>query len=164
LLQTRNPYVWSDICSNRKLSQIERRIMDGARDAGLIDGLTIPIHGPFKGVTCISFSTHGRRIEKFDQEHMRFVGLLALSRIEQIMTLTETRSRANLPGKGLSAQEIKCLSLAWRGFSSKQIAKQTGLTHRTVDQYLAKAMYKLTARNRADAARLAMEYGFMSNI
>ncbi|MDR6819949.1 LuxR family quorum sensing-dependent transcriptional regulator [Neorhizobium sp. 2083] len=159
LLQTRDPFVWSEICAEKGLTVDERRIMEGARDSGLIDGLTVPIHGP-SDIICISYSTSGGRLERFDRERMRFIGILALSKIRQISPGTGT-GVSKVGPKGLSAQEIKCLQLAWRGFSSKQIAQQTGLTHRTVDQYLARVMNKLHAHNRVDAARLAIEYGFM---
>lgn len=164
LLRTRDPFVWSEVCTTRQLTSVERRIMDGARDFGLIDGVTVPIHDPTKGVTCISFSTRGGRLEKFDQEKMRFIGILTLSRIERIVSVVDADVLATRPRKRLSAQEVRCLNLAWRGFNSKQIAQKIGLTHRTVDQYLAKAMNKLNARNRTDAARIAMELGFMNKL
>ncbi|CUX68404.1 LuxR family transcriptional regulator (plasmid) [Agrobacterium tumefaciens] len=160
LLQTRDPFVWSEMCAEKSLTVDERKIMEGARNSGLIDGLTVPIHGP-SDIICISYSTSGGRLERFDRERMRFIGILALSKIRQISSAMGASVRKVEP-KGLSAQEIKCLRLAWRGLNSKQIAQQTGLTHRTLDQYLARVLNKLNAHNRVDAARLAIEYGFMS--
>jgi DNA-binding CsgD family transcriptional regulator len=53
----------------------------------------------------------------------------------------------------LTEMQMTCLRLVGRGLSSKEIARETDLTHQTVDQYLSKATALLGASNRRDAAR-----------
>lgn len=57
----------------------------------------------------------------------------------------------------LSEPHKQCLRLAGQGFSSKEIAPEIGLTHRTVDQYLHEARQMLGARSRGEAARILRE-------
>lgn len=54
----------------------------------------------------------------------------------------------------LSPQQRACLEGVWRLQSSKEIARDLGLSKSTVDGYVAEAVEKLGARNRKDAARL----------
>lgn len=57
-------------------------------------------------------------------------------------------------GSSLSEGQKKCLRLVARGMSSKEIARETGLTPQTVDTYLKGALARTGAPNRREAARL----------
>lgn len=54
----------------------------------------------------------------------------------------------------LTEVQRTCLRLAATGLTSKEIAQQTALTYRTVQQYLFLATNEIGAANRRDAARL----------
>ena len=53
----------------------------------------------------------------------------------------------------LSEGQKTCLRLVARGMSSKEIAKETGLTPQTVDTYVKAALARTGASNRREAAR-----------
>lgn len=57
----------------------------------------------------------------------------------------------------LSERQKTCLRLVARGMSSKEIAKETGLSPRSVDTYITDAIALLGATNRRDAARALLE-------
>jgi DNA-binding CsgD family transcriptional regulator len=57
------------------------------------------------------------------------------------------------PIPSLSEGQKTCLRLVGRGMSSKEIARETGLTPQTVDTYVKAALGKLGAANRREAAR-----------
>ncbi|AQR61656.1 hypothetical protein BZG35_08330 [Brevundimonas sp. LM2] len=60
---------------------------------------------------------------------------------------------------GLSRQEVQCVQLAGQGLRTKAIARQLGLSERTVSNHLGRAYRKLGVRNReAAAARLTHYY------
>ncbi len=61
------------------------------------------------------------------------------------------------PVDDLSEGQKKCLRLVAQGMSSKEIAKETGLSPPTVDTYLRQAMAKLGASSRREAARIVRE-------
>lgn len=54
----------------------------------------------------------------------------------------------------LTESQAKCLRLVGKGMSSKEIALATGLSHRTVDQYVNRAASTLGASSRREAARI----------
>lgn len=55
---------------------------------------------------------------------------------------------------GLSEQQIICLSWVEKGFSSKDIAQEMGISPATVDTYLKVAMQRLGTNRRREAARI----------
>lgn len=69
-------------------------------------------------------------------------------RERSVQTMIETIS----PSALTNSQRL-CLRLVNEGMSSKEIAIRTGLTPRTVDQYINRAAQSLGASNRREAAR-----------
>ena len=59
----------------------------------------------------------------------------------------------NDPTLLLSEGQKNCLRLVAKGMSSKEIAKETGLTPQTVDTYVKASIARLGATNRREAAR-----------
>ena len=57
------------------------------------------------------------------------------------------------PWLSLSEGQKNCLRLVARGLSSKEIAKDTGLTPQTVDTYVKAVLARTGAPNRREAAR-----------
>ena len=53
---------------------------------------------------------------------------------------------------GLTPRQLACLGLVGRGFSSKEIARELGISPRTVDLYVSEACQRLGVRTRAQAA------------
>ena len=54
----------------------------------------------------------------------------------------------------LSMRQSDCLRLVAEGFTSKEIARELGISPSTVDNHIKAAVDRLGARNRTDAARL----------
>ena len=57
--------------------------------------------------------------------------------------------------KNLSIREIEVMKFTANGCTAKQIAKLTGLTHRTVEAYVVNIRKKLAAKNVAHAVFIA---------
>lgn len=53
----------------------------------------------------------------------------------------------------LSARQMECLNLVRRGLSSKEIARELGVSPSTVDNHIQYALNKLGIASRRDAAR-----------
>ena len=54
----------------------------------------------------------------------------------------------------LSERQRQCLRLVGRGFTSKDIANELGLSHLTVDQHVTRAIKIVGATTRGEAARI----------
>lgn len=66
------------------------------------------------------------------------------------MNASEKARRA----EALTDSQTRCLRLVGKGMSSKEIALETGLSPRTVDQYVNRAASALGASSRREAARI----------
>lgn len=64
-------------------------------------------------------------------------------------------------GSGLSCREIEVLRLAMTGISIAEMAKRVCLAEGTVRNLVSSSMKKLNARNRFDAARIALQQGLL---
>jgi DNA-binding NarL/FixJ family response regulator len=76
-----------------------------------------------------------------------------------------TRSRAAIfesPIAKITEREIEILKLLANGQSNKQIAAKLAISPLTVKLHLRNGYKKLRANNRADAVRLAYEYGLIT--
>jgi DNA-binding CsgD family transcriptional regulator len=62
------------------------------------------------------------------------------------------------PGR-LSVQQRRVLALVGRGLTAKEIARQLGISPKTVEQHKARIFRQLGVRNQAEAVRVAIESG-----
>jgi len=60
--------------------------------------------------------------------------------------------------KIFSKREIECLQKVAEGLTSKSIAKELGISYRTVDQYIDAARKKVGCRNRCEMISLLTKY------
>ena len=65
------------------------------------------------------------------------------------------------PTASLSEREVEVIRLVANGYTSKEVASNLGLSHRTLETYKARAMAKLNLRTRADLIRYAMRSGWL---
>ncbi|GLR71692.1 response regulator transcription factor [Agaribacter marinus] len=61
----------------------------------------------------------------------------------------------------LSTKEAKALALASEGLKTKEVAERLFLSEGTIRNYFSEAISKLNATNRADAARIAKQKGWL---
>jgi DNA-binding CsgD family transcriptional regulator len=59
----------------------------------------------------------------------------------------------------LSVQQRRVLALVGRGLTAKEIARQLGISQKTVEQHKARIFKRLGVRNQAEAVRVSIESG-----
>ena len=57
----------------------------------------------------------------------------------------------------LSARELQCLRLTVKGYTAKKIAKELGISHRTVEEYIGNIRVKAGAGSKAELIGMSME-------
>ena len=62
----------------------------------------------------------------------------------------------------LTVREREVLRLAANGYTSKEIARQIAIAHRTVERHIENARLKLGARNRAHLISNALKAGLLA--
>ncbi|HTJ77211.1 MAG TPA: HD domain-containing phosphohydrolase [Acidimicrobiales bacterium] len=90
-------------------------------------------------------------------------GLLDPVAVDAVLTASgqaPSRARAGGPA-GLTARESDVLALLARGLPNKGIARELGISPKTVGNHVERIYTKLGVTNRAGAAMRAMEYGLV---
>ncbi len=87
----------------------------------------------------------------------------AIRRVHAGGTVVDPKLAAEAWGEPdpLTLRERQVLRLAGQGRTGAQIAAELGLTEGTVRNYLSEAISKLGAANRVEAARIALERGWL---
>jgi DNA-binding NarL/FixJ family response regulator len=80
--------------------------------------------------------------------------------IERLDALTRRRYGENAPG-GLTTREVQVLRLVASGKTNRAIAKQLGLSDKTVARHVHNSLIKIGARSRAAATAYAYEHGLI---
>jgi DNA-binding NarL/FixJ family response regulator len=76
----------------------------------------------------------------------------------KLAALASHRKRAKGP-HGLTLQEMRVLEMLPRGLSNSDIGAELGITEHTVKSHIRNVKQKLKARDRAEAAAIAMKEG-----
>ncbi|MCS3743629.1 LuxR family transcriptional regulator [Rhizobium sp. BK661] len=143
---TARPSVWSQSVRAGHLSGRPKRIMDEARDFGMLDGLTIPLHSR-SGLAGL-FSVAGRRVPVAAPEValLQFVAETTHRRIMDLNTPPEPCLRDDLQ---ITRSESECLTLCAAGKTDREIGSITYRSQRTVQQHIRNLQQKLGVSNRA---------------
>lgn len=154
-----HPFLWRWLEQSVKLNGAQTTVMDQAREAGLLDGAAVPIHGPYGNVcllTCASANRHPR------------AGLM-LSNLAVLATQFHAAyGELSHPDTDcrivpvLSERERACLQWAAHGKSSSEIGDILHISENTVNFHLKKAFRNLDASNRIAAVVNAIRYGLIS--
>lgn len=152
------PFLWDSLDDAYRLDRAQQTLMLEADDAGLKDGVGVPLHGPRGNVCLVTFAAgdgHPRpgaelpRLELFaTQFHAAYS---AVGR-------AETNRRTIV----LSKRERECLQWVAAGKSSWDIGVILSVSERTVNFHVTNALGKLDANTRTLAVVKAIRYGLIS--
>ena len=154
-----HPFLWRWLEASVKLDEEQVLIMNQAREAGLLDGAAVPIHGPYGNVcllTCASANRHPG-------------AELVLSKLAMLATqfhaaygeLCGTNAGCRIVPM-LTERERECLQWAAEGRNSSQVGDILHISENTVNFHFRKAVRKLSANNRTAAVVNAIRYGLIS--
>lgn len=151
-------FTWESLQRARELKADEKRVMNEAIEAGLLDGIAIPIcghNGEVAGVGLAS-STGGTRP---DVGVLRKLQALA-SQFHLVFTDLEKKDRP-AGGVRLTSREKEILLWAAEGKSDSVIAEIIGVSHATVRFHMNNIFKKLDANERTLATVKAIRQGLI---
>lgn len=147
------PYRWGDIAN---LNQAERHVLVEACDAGLGNGLSIPIREVGGSVLLVNLSGPSSRINA--ETSRRFASVISnLFRLE-LERFVPPHPKALVE---LSPRQRQCLSWVARGKTSSDICMILKISRHTVEYHIAEAMKALNVNSRIAAAVIASNYGLL---
>ena len=161
LLQTplaSGPLVWNDVLANGRLTPKQRRVLLESREAGLFDGVSIPLHGPGGQTYVVSLAAERPGIARADNVAMLHLlavqFLFAYSRAKRLQTWEPSAI-------SISDRERECLTWTARGKSAWTIGKILDVSEHTVNFHLKRSMVKLGVTNRMQAVVSAVRLGLI---
>ncbi len=124
-----------------------------AEALGRGEGLIVPIHGPFGYHGIVMFAGTKLDLNPGVRAQMHLLGLYAHNRM---LELFSRGTHAAAPH--LTAREIEVLRHARNGLTDEAVARQTGISVRTVRFHFENARKRLGAKTRAEALLLAANH------
>jgi LuxR family transcriptional regulator, activator of conjugal transfer of Ti plasmids len=165
-MRHREPFLWTELARPENLSWRQRRLIDEARDAGIVDGITLPIHnrGEIAAVSLIP-SDCGGEAGSVMRRHQHVLHLMALHYhalahpvlLEKSLSAESSRRRSLL-----SPREKQALEWAARGKSNLEISAILDISSKSVEFHMEGAKRKLQVFNRTHAVAKAIILGLIS--
>ncbi|MDB5522337.1 MAG: transcriptional regulator, LuxR family [Rhizobium sp.] len=160
--KARLPFRWGSKQYLSGLDQDSQKMMREAMDFNIMQGFTVPIHGPdgecglFSGIHALAADDV---TEPWSTSHHWLVALAPYVHAFGV-SYGEDRHDDREPVV-LTEHERTCLSWTLKGKTAWEISQIIGRSKPTVEYHLQKAIKKLDASNKAHAAALAMRKGLM---
>jgi len=149
-------FTWDNIEFLSSLGERQVRVLNEARQHGVVSGLTFPLNRPgCVGASCSVIPKDGE---------WRPSALTALWSVVWVVygrgLLLSQMAKADADADGrLSPRERDCLRMQARGSKVDEIGESLGITETTVRRHLDRAQERLSARTRAHAVALALRQG-----
>jgi LuxR family quorum-sensing system transcriptional regulator CciR len=148
------PYRWRDIAN---LNRLEQRVLDEALEAGLANGISIPIHEPTGRVLLVNLSGQASVVNA--EATRRLAHLISTQFHYEFERLGKHQSAA--VSQRLTPRQCECLTWVARGKSSWTIGQLLGISQHTVDYHIDTAMEALNVNSRTSAAVKAAVLGLI---
>lgn len=156
--RTSRCFRWAEIPDMIALTDRQRRFMRVANEAGLIDGLTVPINVPGSLPASCSFVVGpGQALPEDSLPHAQYVACFAFEAAKRL---------AGSPGSAvpaqLSSRQIDCVVLVSQGKSDSAAAQLLGISADTVHQHVEAAKRKLGVATRQQLVARALYDGHVT--
>lgn len=153
------PMAWSTLLIGDDLSPKQKKMFSESREAGLQNGLSIPVHGPLGESYVVSLAND---TAECDNGHC--LGPLQVLAIQfQLAYSQVARQHPEIQaGFHLTERERECLAWTARGKSAWAIGMILGVSEHTVNFHLKSAMRKMGTTNRVTAVVSAIKSGLIA--
>jgi LuxR family quorum sensing-dependent transcriptional regulator len=151
----REPFTWSELRRDRKLSRAGREALDLVAANGWTEGLVVSLPRAPGRFGLISLVGHCTPLEPATRA---FLCLISICLHTHVRALVPAEGFA-APPAGLTGREMECLKLVARGFADRRIAATLGIAQSTAHEHVENAKRKLKARSRAETIAIAASLG-----
>lgn len=145
------PDSWTNIIRRHELTAKQQKIMSGASESGMRDGLIVPVHGPGGefAVLSLSHDETPQQAKANVESDDALVHLFALRFHSLARTVLEPMKAE--PPVDLTSREIDVLFWTAEGKSSWDISQILGISEATVNFHVSSAKEKLGVYNKTHA-------------
>ncbi|MGI9488264.1 MAG: autoinducer binding domain-containing protein [Geminicoccaceae bacterium] len=141
----KRPFSWNELSNKISLERVEQTVIDEATDAGLKDGVTIPLHGPLGELAVVSLASSVGACHA--ESHLPMLGAIA----SQFHLAYDRLHEGDLirPHEiTLTPRERECLAWMARGKSSWDVGLILNISENTVNFHMKNIMAKFNMNNR----------------
>jgi len=153
------PFLWESLSPPFRLTRAQSLVMQQAREAGLLDGIGVPLHGPFGNVCLLTFASCDGHPNP--RSALGSLGVLSA----QFHLVYSDIGRAAVGPRSipvLSERERECLHWIANGKSSWDVGTILNISEHTVNFHIKNAFIKLETNSRVVAVVKAIRYGFIA--
>jgi DNA-binding CsgD family transcriptional regulator len=152
------PFLWDDVVAREPLSTKQKLLFNESTEAGLHNGLSVPVHGPRGESYVVSLATDDRVCDNGAQ-----FGNLQILATQFLLAYSHVARKPSETGRGLhlTERERECLTWTARGKSAWAISEIIGVSEHTVNFHLKSVMKKLDTANRVSAVVTAVRLGLI---
>ena len=153
----RSPFAWDDLARRHRYGKTERRVMNEAREAGLNDGVAVPLHGPGGELMGVSLACRDP-----NPDGPRFLPHLHMLTVQfHVAYAARAASGPTKGGASLTPREQEVLQWAAQGKSNWVIGEILNISEHGVDFHLRNILRKLDADSRITAVVKALTLGLI---
>jgi len=153
------PFLWDSLCPRFRLTRAQSVVMQQAKEAGLLDGVGVPLHGPCGNVCLLTFAAADGHPDP--AATLADLGVLSAQFHLAYSEIGRTRLDArSIPV--LSERERECLKWIANGKSSWAVGTILNISENTVNFHIKNAFRKLGTNSRIVAVVKAIRYGLIS--
>lgn len=155
------PFKWRVVDGRNDLTNGQRKVLNEARDHGIKNGATIPIHGPDSGLSTLSVigATGAREFDDVFQQAYRDLTWLAVNTHEAFLSLAE--DVADQGRVRLTDRERDCLIWTARGKTAWEVGQILSISEETVLFHLKNVTRKLGVFSKHHAVVKAVIQGYI---
>lgn len=146
------PFNWEDASSPREITMRQKTVLTECHEAGLVHGLTIPIH--LSGALPASCSLSSGK-SRYNRQAEHAVAILSMYFYHAGLKFLDVHAPAENVSR-LAKRERECLEYAALGKTSWEMSKILGISERTAITHLENARRRLNAVNRTHAVAKAL--------
>lgn len=153
----RDPFTWSDLRADRKLSKVGRAALDLAAAEGWRDGLVVPLPQGGARIGLVSLVGRGAGLDQASRAYLVLISICLHTHVRALVS----REGFAAPPVGLTDRELACLRLAARGMTDVGIAKDLGVATSTAHEFIEKAKRRFKVRSRTELVAVAVALGIV---
>ena len=154
------PLNWRDLANREDLGQNEQRVLDEAREHGLTQGLSVPVHGHNGQFSLVSVTSpeNGRSFDKLVTEYQHEVHLMSIYLHSKMQARISQEASEQI---NLTSREAECLVWTAHGKTAWEISMILKISEATVNYHLKNAMRKLGVHSKAHSVAKTLILGLI---
>ena len=155
-------FVWDRLMERAAVTKTQKKLMDEGQEAGLNDGVGIPLHGPRGALAGVGAASSAGGVDLKDKTLLSKSYLLAQQFYAVFLDIEARRlNQTGAPRISLTDREQEVLKWCARGKTKSEIADILSISENTVHTYVKDSLKKLDANNVTLGVLRALQMGLI---